>query len=226
LCIGRKLVCAALAVALPVSLMADDLAAAMLHHDGGALLNGNPAPSSIAIFPNDTVQTPPLREATLHAAGSAVSVEPETLVQFEGDELVLDHGTLLVGTSSGLKVRVGCITVIPSTAEWTQYDVTDIDGKVRVSARKNDVNIDSRGSRLPSARSGGSIQRVSVREGEQLTREEACGSSRKSSDYIAAKGPFLNSPWAIGIGAAGIIFGTCWEFCRGDDPVSPYKPGP
>ena len=118
------------------------------------------------------MQTPPQHEATINAAGSAITVEPETLVQFEGDEIILDHGTVLVGTSGRLRVRVGCITVTPATASWTQYDVTDVDGKVTVAARKSDVNIDSRGSKLQAARPDGRGQTVSVREGEQKTREE------------------------------------------------------
>jgi hypothetical protein len=221
---GRKLVCAALAVALPVSLMADDSTAAMLRHNGGTLLNGNPAPPSSAIFPNDTVQTQPQREATINAAGSAVTVEPETLLQFEGDEIILDHGTVLVGTSRGLRVRVGCITVIPATAAWTQYDVTNVDGKVTVTARKSDVNIESRGSKLQAARSGPNSQRVTVREGEQKTREEKCGATTKPPRYVEAKGAILNSPWVTGPAAGALILGTCLILCRGDDPLSPSKP--
>jgi hypothetical protein len=220
---GRKFVCAALAVVLPVALMADE-GAAMLRHDGGALLNGNPAPPSTAIFPNDTVQTQAQHGATINGSGSSVVVQPETLVQFQGDELILDHGTLLVSTSRGLRVRVGCIIVTPATEAWTQYDVTDVDGKVTVAARKNDVNIDSRGSKLQPGRSGGKSQRVTVREGERKTREEHCGVAPKPPRYIDAKGAILNSPWVIGPSAVAVIVGTCWIFCRGDDPVSPSRP--
>lgn len=187
---GRKFVCAALAVVLPVSLMADDSSAAMLHHNGGTLLNGNPAPPSSAIFPNDTVQTQPQHEATINATGSAVTVEPETLVQFEGDEIILDHGTVLVGTSRSLKVRVGCIIVIPATALWTQYDVTDVDGRVIVAARKSDVNIESRGSKLQSGRPGGRGEPVSVREGEQKTREEQCSATTQPPAILTRKAQF------------------------------------
>lgn len=220
--LGRKLVCAALAAVLPVWLTADDSAAILRQH-GGLLLNGNPAAPSTAIFPNDTVQTRALQEGTIDAAGSSVMVEPETLVQFEGDELVLDHGTLLVSTSRGLRVRVGCITVSPATAAtWTQYDVIDVEGKVTVAARKKDVNIDFRGSTF--ARSAGRSERVTVREGEHKTREEGCGTRRKSPTYVAAQGATLNSPWAIGSAAGAIVLGTCLILCFDDDPVSPSKP--
>jgi hypothetical protein len=221
---GRKFVCAALAVVLPVSLMAEDSGAAILHHDGGALLNGNPVPSGTAILANDTVQTQPLRNATINIAGSAVTVGPETLLQFEEDELILEHGTLQVNTSRSLKVRVGCIIVIPATEAWTQYDVTDVDGKVTVAARKSDVNINSRASKLQPSRSGGRSQQVTVHEGEQKTREEQCGSAPKPPRYVDAKNALLNDPRVIGTAAGAIVFGVCWIICRGDDPLSPSRP--
>jgi len=221
---GHKFVCAALAVVLPVSLMADESTAAILRHDGSALVNGNPAPPSTAIFANDTVQTLSQHEAAINLSGSTITIAPETLIQFNGDELILDHGTLKVSTSRELRVRVGCITVIPVSSAWTQYDVTDVDGKVTVAARKSDVNIDSRGSKLQPARSGGRNERVTVREGEQKTREEHCGAAPKPQSYIHATGPILNSPYIKWPAVGAIIVGTCLILCRGDDPVSPSKP--
>jgi hypothetical protein len=175
-------------------------------------------------LPNDTVQTQPHHDATINLAGSAIAVGPETLVQFAEDELILEHGTLQVNTSQSLRVRVGCITVIPATAAWTQYDVTDVDGKVTVAARKRDVNINSRGSKLQPARVGGRSQQVTVREGEQITREEQCGTAPKPARYIDAKNALLNDPRVIGAAAGAIVFGVCWIICRGDDPISPSRP--
>ena len=98
------------------------------------------------------------------------------MVQFEGNELVLDHGSLSVNTSRGLRVRVGCLTVTPvNDAQWTHYDVVDCDGKVTVSALKNDVYIDARSSNPQQARQSSRSSRVTVREGEQKSREEKCG---------------------------------------------------
>ena len=128
----------------PSSLATQDSGGAILHNNGGVLLNGNPTPPSTAIFPDDLVQTQPNAEAAIDAAGSTVTIKAETLLQFEGNVLNLEHGTVLVSTSRVMTVRVGCITVIPVSAEWTQYDVSDIDGKVTVNARKSDVNIETR----------------------------------------------------------------------------------
>ena len=93
-------------VILPTLLMAQDSARAILHNGGGALLNGNPAPNSSAIFLHDLVQTQKGNGAKIDADGSTVMVQPDTIVQFAGDELVLDHGGLQLNTSRGMRVRV------------------------------------------------------------------------------------------------------------------------
>jgi hypothetical protein len=211
-------------VVLPSSLTAQESSGAMLRNNGGVLLNGNPAPPSMAIFPDDVVQTQPNAEATLDATGSTVTIKPEAIVRFEGNVLNLEHGTLLVSTSRAMTVRVGCITVIPVTTEWTQYDVADIDGKVTVNARKSDVYIEMREGKSQQSRQPGRSERVTVREGEQKTREEKClvGPARPP-EYVAGKGAILNSPWAIW-SAVGVIATTCLIICRGDDPVSPTLP--
>ena len=212
-------------VILPESLMADESTMAILHGTPGVLLNGNPAPPSSALFPDDVVQTQARAEATINAAGSTVTVNPETVVQFEGGELHLDHGTLQMSTSTQLRVRVGCLTVVPVNAVWTQYDVTDVNGKVTVAARTSDVNIETRGSKVTQGQKGSRAQEVTVREGEQKTREENCAVAPQAPAYVAAKGAILNSPWVKwpALGAIGIA--TCWALCRGDDPISPSDPG-
>jgi hypothetical protein len=220
----RNLVCVGMIAILPESLMADDSAAAILHSTGGVLLNGNPAPPSSALFPDDLVRTPPHSEATINSAGSTVTVNPDTVVQFEGSELHLDHGILQVSTSRQLRVRVGCLTVVPVNPAWTQYDVTDVDGRVTVAARTSDVDIESRGTRLTQGQKGGRVQRVTVREGEQQTREENCAVAPQAPAYVAGKGAILNSPWVKwpAVGVIGVA--ACWVLCRGDDPISPTLP--
>jgi hypothetical protein len=215
----RKFVCGVMIVVVPVSMMAQGTDRALLYSDGGTRLNGDPAPASSAIFPDAYIQTEKGHTAKIDAEGSTVSVLPETVLQFEGDELVLDHGTLRLNTARGMKVRVGCITMIPVTQDRTQYDVIDIDGKVKVIAYKNDVKIYQHGVARRSKRSESSD--AIVHEGEQATREEKCGGAARPP----AKGPILNSPLAVSLGS-GAILGTviCIIFCFNDEPVSPYKP--
>jgi hypothetical protein len=219
----RNLVYGVVIVVLPASLMAQDSGRALLHSDGGVWLNGNPAPNSSAIFPHDLVQTQKENSAKIDADGSAVTVQADTIVQFDGDELVFDHGSLQLNTSRGMKVRVNCLTVIPVTPERTQYDVTDVDGKVKVVAYKNDVTIHYQGAVTRKSKHPASLD-VIVREGEQASREERCGAPIRPTEVIDAKGAILNSVWAKGAGVAAIGIFTCVGLCHGDDPVSPYKP--
>ena len=170
----RNLVCGVMAVVLPASLMAQDSARAILHNDGGAWVNGNPAPTSSAIFMHDLVRTQKENRARIDADGSTVTVERETIVQFEGDELVLEHGGVQVNTWRGMRVRVNCVTVSPPAQEWSRYDVTDVDGRVLVLAYQNDVKIHYSG---PATWRSKHIELpdVTVYQGGQATHETDAG---------------------------------------------------
>ncbi len=208
---------------LPASLIAQATGGAMLHSDGGVWLNGNPAPNSSAIFPHDVVQTQKENKAKIDADGSTATVQPDTIVQFEGEQLVLDHGSLQVNTSRSMSVRVNCMTVIPLTQDWTRYDVIDVDGKIHVLAHENDVRIHYQGVAARRSKAAG-FSDVTLRQGEEATREERCGAAAKPAEVVNAKGAILNSVWAKGAGLAAIGILTCWALCRGDDPISPYIP--
>jgi hypothetical protein len=218
----RELVCLLMIAILPASLAADDAGAAILRSNGEVLVKGNPAPATAAIFSGDTVQVQSNSTARIEISGTVVDINADTLIEFDGDELHLDHGSLSVNTSRAFKVRVGCLTVIPVNVDWTRYDVIDTDGKVTVSALKSDVNIDSRGGNARAIKTGNS-GRVTVKEGEQKSREEKCGGGYWKNS-IDADGPFLNSPYAKwgGLFLIGTI--TCLVLCRGDDPISPSDP--
>jgi len=217
-----------MAVLLPVSLFAQDVAGAMLHSSGnGVLVNENQIPASIALFPDDLVKTPKGALARIEATGSAAEIGPETIVQFQTGELVLDHGSVSVSTSRAMRVRVGCITVTPvHDAEWTQYEVVDVNGKVTVSALKNDVYIDARSKNFQQMKDKDRERsdRALVRESEQKTREEKCGGADIKGQPMPGIGAAMNSPYAIWAGAAAIVGITCWALCRSDEPLSPAKP--
>lgn len=219
----RKFVCGVMIVLMPSSLLAQGSDRALLHSDGGTWLNGSPAPETSAIFRDNLIQTQKAHSARIDAEGSSVVVQPETVVQYEGDELMLDHGSLQLGTASQMKVRVDCITVIPLTADRTQYNVTDVDGKVRVSALKNDVKIHYAGSALRKSKQNGSSD-VIVHQGEQATRDEHCGAAYEPTEGLDAKGAILNSTWARAAGVVAVGIVACLGLCHGDDPISPSKP--
>lgn len=213
-----------MAVVLPVSLDAQETAAAILRSSGsGVLVNNNSAPTSIALFPDDLVETPKNAVARIDLTGSSADINADSVVQFDGDELVLDHGSLSVTTTRGLRVRVGCLTVVPvNLSQWTQYDVSDVNGKVTVNATKSDVYIDSRAKKAQEAKNPSqSFPRDIVRESEQKSREEECTPAAKKASAIGA---VLNGPWPIAAGAVAIGGTTVWVLCKGDDPISPSSP--
>lgn len=197
---------------------------AMLHASGGVQVNGSAALASSAIFPKDRVQTLRNAVAKIDVSGSTAVVAPDSLIQFEGNELILEHGTVQVSTSTKMTVRVGCITAIPIIATWTQYEVTDVDSKVTVFARKNDVNIDQRNkaSRLKSENAHS--EKATVREGEQATREEKCAAAIRAPDYVTGKKALLDT-WE-GVTAGLVVVGViaCLGICHDDDPASPSDP--
>jgi len=213
-----------MASVLPISLAAQETSGAILRSSGsGTLVNENQAPASTAIFPNDLIQTPKSTMARIEVTGSAAEVSPETVVQYQATELALDHGSLSVNTSRGLRVRVGCITITPvHDNTWTHYDVKDVDGKVTVSALKDDVYIDERSKNVEDVKER-ERNRSIVRETEQKTREEKCAGAY-NEDKKPYTYPLLNSPVAVGIGAGIVIGITCYALCRGDEPISPSHP--
>ena len=224
---GRAIVGLVMIVVVPVSLAAQDAAGAILHSNGGVLLNKNPAPATAALFSDDLIQTPQNQVARIDASGSSADINPQTLVEFEADELVLDHGTLSVNTTRGLRVRVGCLTVTPvNPQDWTHYEVTDVDGKVTVSALKSDVNIDSHYREARPAKRTTDSDHVTVREGEQKSRSEKCGAGDlRQPTRVDGIDAILNSGWARGAGMVAVGVITCFALCRQDtNPMSPWQP--
>jgi len=193
---------------------------------GGVNLDEKPAPASAAVFRDDLIETQKNASARLEMSGSTADISPETMVQFEGDELVLDHGSLSVQTTRGLRVRVGCVTVTPvNNTLATHYEVVDTNGKVTVSALKSDVYIDARSDKEQQAKKSEHSERIIVRESEQKSREERCGAPyMKASGTVPGVNAILNSPWAIAAGAAAAGVGICLGLCHSDDPLSPAKP--
>lgn len=222
----RNLVCSAIIVAVPSLLAAQGTNRAILHNTGGTALNKNPAPATSAIFPDDLIETQKGNIATLEAEGSNVTIQPETVVQFEPDELDLDHGFLQLTTARELRVRVNCLTLIPLTANRTQYDVSDVDGKVKIVAYKNDVKIHARDSaarKLASQGKPDDSRDEIVHEGQQKIRDEHCGAAVKPEETVDAKAGILNTVQAKVAGLGGIAL-LCLLICVGDDPISPSLP--
>jgi hypothetical protein len=192
---------------------------AILHSQGGVWVNGNEAPDASAVFAGDVVETKPGFSATLTLDGSSVVMQPESIGTFQENLLVLDHGSVAVGTSKSFRVRVNCITVIPVVNDWTQYEVTDTNGTVQVAARKNDVNIEhDRGRTKPPTETEQS-HGTTVHEGQQSNNDESsvCGAPSRPADA----GSLLNPKWiAAGAGSAGVLL---WLILHGGGNKSPVS---
>jgi|SRR5277367_885421 len=221
----RRMVSCVLLLAFPSSLLAADSSAAMLYANGAAWVNGSHAPNSSAIFSGDMVQTRSDSAASINAPGSSITVLADSMVQFEGATLKVEHGGVTVSTSKELAASAGDVIVAPASPAWTEFNMTDVDGTVRISARKGDVKItDDKGT-------------VLLAQGQETTRndqsDQSDGSDGKkknkkgnsnSGAAPAAGGGILNSPVALGVGAAAIVGVTAWVLIRNDNPVSPDKP--
>src|SRR5579863_448233 len=218
----RRMVSCVLLCLLPASMFAAESNAAMLYTNGTAWVNGTHVPRfSSAIFSGDLLQTRSDSVANITLTGSSITVLADSLIQFEGASLKIEHGGLTVSTSKGVVTTAGDVKVAPATNAWTEFNVTDVDGTVRIAARKGDLTItDGNGT-------------VTLAQGQETTRDEQSDQSdndkkkkkkRGAGAAPAAGGGVLDSPVAIGIGVAAVGGLTAWVLTRGDDPVSPALP--
>ncbi len=218
----RSFVCWAMTVMVPQSLLGQT-PAAILHAQGGVWINGYEAKDSAAVFAGDLLETRPGFSANLTLEGSAVLIQAESVTKFQGDWVELDHGRVSVETLKSFQVRVHCIKVVPVANEWTQYEVTNVNGTVQVAAHKSDVNVQVEGAhRKPSEETAGS-QGGSVHEGEQRNYDESqlCGAPPRPT----GAGSALNPKWiAIGAGGAGILIWILIHGGGGSSPASPSQP--
>src|SRR5208283_3050784 len=139
----RKMVSCVLLFLFPVALFAADTNAAMLYTNGPAWVNGAHVPrSSSAIFAGDLLQTRFDSVANINEPGSTITVSSGSLVQFEGSSVRIEHGGVTVSTSRGVGTTAGDVKVLPASNVWTEFNVVDVDGTVKIEARKGDLTID------------------------------------------------------------------------------------
>jgi len=202
---------------LPASMFAADSTAAMLYTNGTAWINGGTVPKSSAIFLGDLVQTKADSVASIKAPGTSVLVSSDSLVQFQGDAIKLEHGGMNVGTSKSVAARIGGLRVVPVSPSWTEFEVRDTDGAVKIVARKGDLTlIDADGT-------------TTLPQGQETTRDETQEKGKKKRDRVAGAAPaagggILDSPIAIGLGAGAVAGLTAWVLIRDGDPISPKFP--
>src|ERR1035437_2765171 len=100
----------------------------------------------------------------------------DSLVKFEGPAVELEHGAVRVTTSRGLAARAGDVTVKPAANTWTEFQVTDVDGRVQIAANKGDVTVqDDKGT-------------TTVTQGQQTTRDDTSDAEKKKKKRRRAAG--------------------------------------
>src|ERR1700722_19042408 len=215
----RKMVSCVLLLLFPGSMFAADTNAAMIYINGVASVNSARVPrSSSAIFSGDLLQTGTHSVANINEPGSSITVLAESLVQYEGASVDIQHGGVTVSTSKGIAATAGDVKVSPASNAWTEFNVVDTDGTVRIAARKGDLMIDD----------GSSV--VTLAQGQGTTREEdkpdakTNSKKKRSRKQVpganpAAGGGLLSSPIAIGIGAGAVIGITTWVLVKNDNPA-------
>ncbi len=219
----RKMVSCVLMFLFPAALFAADSDAAMLYTSGPAWVNGAHVPrDSSAIFSGDLLQTPTDSVANINQSGSSITVLGDSLVQFEGSSVRIEHGGVTVSTSRGIATTAGDVKVTPSAFSWTEFNVVDVDGTVKIAARKGDLTIND----------GKEV--VTLAQGQETTRDESSNDSttskngkkskKRSGAAPAGGGGLLNSPLAIGLGGAAIAGVTTWVLVKNDNPASPTQP--
>jgi hypothetical protein len=220
----RRVVSCVLLLIVPASLFAADSGAAMLYADGAAWLNGSHVPKSSAIFAGDLVQTRSDSAANIHAPGSSITVLGDSLVQFEGASLKVEHGGVSISTSKGIATTAGDVRVAPASSAWTEFNVTDTDGTVRIAARKGDVTVTDDNGTVTLAQGQETTRDEQSQTSDQSDNKKKSNKKRATGAAPAAGGGMLNSTIAIGVGAAAVGGVTAWVLLKSDNPVSPSTP--
>jgi len=222
----RGMVSCVLMILFPGSLFAADSNAAMLYinNNGAAWVNGAHVPrASSAIFLGDLLQTRSDSVANINEAGSSITVMSDSLVQFQGAFVDIQHGAVAVSTSKGIGATAGDVKVTPASNGWTEFNVTDVDGMVRIAARKGDLTI-SDGKDVFQLPQGNDKTLDESNPATEKDNNKKKNKKRQSGAVPAAGGGLMNSPLAVGLGGAAIVGVTTWVLIKNDNPASPTKP--
>ena len=214
----RSVLCCLLAVLVPAQLLAGESASAMLYANGAAWLNGSEVPKSAAVFSGDMLQTRSDSTANIQAAGSTVMVLTDSMVKFQGPAVEIEHGAVRITTSRSLAAQAGDVTVKPVSNAWTDFQVTDVDGRVQIAANKGDLTVqDDKGT-------------TTVSQGQQTTRDDTGDTGKKKkgrrgTGAATAAGAGIMSSTPVIYGGLAVAGGVgIWLLLRQEPPLSPHCP--
>jgi hypothetical protein len=90
---SRNFVSWVMVILFPLSRLAVDTGSAILHSNGGVRVNGAEVPDSTTVFVGDLLETKPGFMANRETEGSCVLIQGESLAKFQGNYLLLEHGS-------------------------------------------------------------------------------------------------------------------------------------
>jgi len=119
------------------------------------------------------------------------------------------------------------VKVTPASNAWTEFNVIDIDGTVRIFARKGDLTI-SDGKNVMTLAQGQDTTKPETTDNADNDKPKD-GKKKKDRKRMAgaipaAGGGILSSPYAVGIAGGAVIGLTTWVLIKSDNPASPTKP--
>ena len=222
--LSLKILSCVIVVIFPASVFGADAGpTAMLYARGATTLNGNGVPRTSALFPGDLVQTGADSVANINATGSTILILSDSLVQYQNNVVKLEHGGVTISTSKSMTTRSGGVSVSPSANVLTEFEVRDVDGKVQIAARKGALTISDGTSTSTLAQGQETTRDESASQQEESQKDKKSKRRETGATAPAASGGLLNSPWAIGIGAAAVAGVSAWALIQGDEPASPTR---
>lgn len=221
----RGMASCVLLILFPGSLFAADSNPAMLYITGAAWVNGTHVPRpACAIFSGDLLQTRSDSIANINQPGSSITVLRDSLVQFQGAAVDIEHGGVTVSTSKKIEAVAGDVRVAPASNTPTEFNVVDVDGTVRIHASKGDLTVSDGKDVFQVAQGQDKSLDEQSPSADTTTNTKKKNKKAQTGAAPAAGGGIMNSPYAVGIGAAAVVGVTTWVLVQGGSPASPTKP--
>jgi len=208
----RRIVCWLMIVSLPKIVLGQDVQGAMLYGKGAVWVNGQQLPGPSAVMAGDSIETESESAANISVPGSTIVLQQSSLAKYEVSAVALERGTVSVITTSRMRVRTDKLSATPTSVEQTDFEVSKVEGKIRVMVNKGVVEVNC----------GKEV--TDVQEGQDVSPDDN-GRCKKGAYAARRKGPLAN-PWLWGGAAAtggliGILIGI-----HGGAPISPAAPAP